>query len=899
MKKVHGVDVVGFKIPTFVQNDQRQKENADKSLGGNELKIRELADQEVDFSYLRQRLEAISKIKNDTGIESQAAMPIEPFTWAALIAAGAAGYEAAKRLYNNWIRSSQKSEVDNSVVRAIESLGEHFSDKLLATVPPTQKEVRSAVEKIATAEISDASDILEKVKTALVKLVTSEQHSNADLDSQNNSKRTARGFALALEGICSRADINSEKVVEVCDEYINLLKEPSGKYPLLDEAAKESMRLLFVRNWKVPVKDYKVPSQVRIKEYRLGLYQVMYATAADTSCDFLYLRTPMSQVPSSLQEKAKEFRDALVVEAHEYEVNLHKMDIGNYSKPVVDEIEKILTLSPEISQSKWSQKARDQEKIAQENQRRLTALKAWAMPATYMSEADLQTSFEQMALQNQELVEGLDEFRNLYLTDSFATEDKLNEQLTRVLDLTGLDSKVNNAKLTEKSFEKGHFFFRYLNHWIEKKITVGDTRKGPLKNYLSATNRDRILRICQVVVNDKTNFPSTTRNYSFYTKPELTSVPGQALSLHHKLTKCFKPDGYIDVHGLEPLVIENVLHNLSPSGSENEKVAGGFVFSGPAGTGKSSFADALAGQMALPIFKLDGSTVKAGKMGGVITYESRKITTGEFFDIVRANMPCVLLLDDVDQYLIPRKADAGWEREPSPEETELTSSFLEPIQKLRDQRGASKVILIATTNLPTSSNINIALIDEKGECAGAKQELFKHISSTAFRDGRFDYPVFSFHKLYNADQGKAFAIAFFKPLEDLGRLTGTVDYDELGNIAKDYTPATLEKVIATLLPKLESQITITQLLDTLKKQTDRFFASADPELIEDIKSLVHVLSKNGSKKKSGGEFNFYELALAATGLNYKQIKTAIEDLTPEVLTQQNILDAFEKVKQQP
>ncbi|MBI3309067.1 MAG: AAA family ATPase, partial [Candidatus Melainabacteria bacterium] len=662
---------------------------------------------------------------------------------------------------NGWVRNSQKSDIDSSVTQAIESLGDYFSDKLLAPVLPTKEVVRSAVEKISTGEISDALDTVDKVKTAIVKLVTSEQHSNLEQDSQNNSKRTIRGFTLALEGLCSRADVSSEKVVEVCDAYINLLKEPSGKYTLLDDSAKESMRLLLVRNWKAPVKDYKVDVKLeRTKEYRLGLYQVMKATVADTSRDFLYLRTPISQVPANLQEKAKELREALV-EAYGYEVDLHKVDIGNYSESVAEEIKKILELSPEISQSKWSQKARDQEKIAQENQLRLTTLRTWAVPATYMPEADLQTSFEQMSLQNQELVEGLDKFKDLYLTNDFVNEDKLNQQLTRVLDLTGLDSKVNNANLSEKNSEKGHFFFRYFNHLAEKKITVEGTKKGPLKNYISATNRDRILRTCQTVVHNKADFPSTARDYSFYTKPLIEAVPGQALLLHHKLTKCFKSDGYIDVHGLKPLVIENALQNLSPSGSETEKIAGGFVLSGPAGTGKSSFADAVSGQMALPVFKLNAGTVKAGTIGGIITYESRGITVGEFFDIVKANSPCVLLLDDVDKYLIPRKADAGCVREPSAEETELTTSFLESIQQLRDQRGASRVVLIATTNLPHSSSINIALIDGKGECEGAQIELFKHVSSTALRPGRFDHPVFSFHRLYNADQGKEFAVAFF------------------------------------------------------------------------------------------------------------------------------------------
>ena len=49
-------------------------------------------------------------------------------------------------------------------------------------------------------------------------------------------------------------------------------------------------------------------------------------------------------------------------------------------------------------------------------------------------------------------------------------------------------------------------------------------------------------------------------------------------------------------------------------------------------------------------------------------------------------------------------------------------------------------------------------------------------------------------------------------------------------------------------------------------------------------------------KQLAGELDYSALAIAAKGLKPLQIKKALEELTPETLTQENIIAAFEQVR---
>lgn len=137
-------------------------------------------------------------------------------------------------------------------------------------------------------------------------------------------------------------------------------------------------------------------------------------------------------------------------------------------------------------------------------------------------------------------------------------------------------------------------------------------------------------------------------------------------------------------------------------GAKTETRNGIFLYGEP-GTGKTVFAEALAGEVGLKIMK-----VNVGSMA------SRWInqTTEQLQDIIDSAVrqaPCVLFLDEVEAIFPDR---SRIERANS-EESKVVASFLSSIEKLRNGR----VLLIAATNYKD------------------------RVDAAAIRDGRFDFHI--------------------------------------------------------------------------------------------------------------------------------------------------------------
>lgn len=137
------------------------------------------------------------------------------------------------------------------------------------------------------------------------------------------------------------------------------------------------------------------------------------------------------------------------------------------------------------------------------------------------------------------------------------------------------------------------------------------------------------------------------------------------------------------------------------AGKKNGK--NGIFLYGEPGTGKTAFAEALAGEVGLKIMK-----VNVGSMA------SRWInqTTEQLQDIIDSALrqaPCVLFLDEVEAIFPDR---SRIERGDS-EESKVVGSFLSSVEKLRDGR----VLLIAATNYKD------------------------RVDAAAIREGRFDFHI--------------------------------------------------------------------------------------------------------------------------------------------------------------
>ena len=841
---------------------------------------------------LRHKIEAIQKAKKDLCLETEAAT--DPATAFAVVGGGIALGKAIHGLIIRYQKNKKLAEIARLTEKGIESLGKNFESLSIHN----DSERYDAIKNFTKADLENPTQIINDVNEAISAYLNN--YSYILKEDEPIVKATIRGFFAALEALYQRSDVQSVNWKRIA-QYL----EQAGKIPLLDSTSIEHMSRILVRNWKVPVED-KIPNpDSKTQEYRTTIYTAMLKTLVEsnelTNEDPLFLRTDASGFSEPIKSKSEELRKALV-KALTSEIECEKKKKSQYSYAVVKLIEAILSNATQIPKEEWNQAAKDKKVLDEANRCSCIKFKDWASSVTGMSQTKLEECFEHLVSHAQTLVKGLDKLKDLNKMDHFDDKPELNKGLSEVLNLVDKNPNWDLVKLSEKNAEMGLFMFRYLNSLLENEVSIGGKTKSAFKNHLSEENKDRLLKICHRVVHDEVNFPSTARDHSFFAKPLLNSVPGQALSLYHKLTRCFNTDeGYVDVHGVKELVLDNAAHNLSPTVQKGEALTSGFLFSGPPGTGKSFFAEALANQLAVPLFRLNPSMLAFKRGNLTVDFNGERMPLGEFFEIIKGNSPCVLLLDDVDALLPPREIDRSAQDDnkikDKKDNSTPTGIFLPEIQNIRNESGA-KVVLIMTTNFPPSGKINLAQLDEKGYSIEGYKELCRYVSRAAIRRQRVDYKVFTFHKFFDEKQGEAFAKRFIGPYIRAGKISGNVDYAEAGKIIMRYTPATVETVFSNVISRSKTRVTQEKLLAELQKEPSMYEGRANPEIALKIQSKVTILVAEETKSLAA-DLDFDELAIAAASLDYNsQIRKALEELTPRVLTQGNILAAFEKVRKQ-
>ncbi|CAH1389071.1 unnamed protein product [Nezara viridula] len=114
----------------------------------------------------------------------------------------------------------------------------------------------------------------------------------------------------------------------------------------------------------------------------------------------------------------------------------------------------------------------------------------------------------------------------------------------------------------------------------------------------------------------------------------------------------------------------------------------GFLLHGPPGCGKTLLAQAVAGELKVPLVRVSGPELVAGVSG---ESESR---IRELFDSAVARAPCILFIDEIDAISPPRDvARREMERR-------IVAQLLTCIDGLSEVEGGSKVIIIGATNRP-------------------------------------------------------------------------------------------------------------------------------------------------------------------------------------------------------
>ncbi|ODN02269.1 Nuclear valosin-containing protein-like [Orchesella cincta] len=112
----------------------------------------------------------------------------------------------------------------------------------------------------------------------------------------------------------------------------------------------------------------------------------------------------------------------------------------------------------------------------------------------------------------------------------------------------------------------------------------------------------------------------------------------------------------------------------------------GFLLHGPPGTGKTLLANAIAGELQMPMLKVAGTEIVSGISG-----ESES-NIRELFNQALAVAPCIIFIDEIDS-VTPRRENANKEME-----RRIVAQLLSCIDDLTNKEKGNQVVLIGATN---------------------------------------------------------------------------------------------------------------------------------------------------------------------------------------------------------
>lgn len=116
----------------------------------------------------------------------------------------------------------------------------------------------------------------------------------------------------------------------------------------------------------------------------------------------------------------------------------------------------------------------------------------------------------------------------------------------------------------------------------------------------------------------------------------------------------------------------------------------GFLLHGPPGCGKSLLANAIAGELGVPLLKVSAPELVAGVSG-----ESEE-RIRDLFDQAASLAPCVLFLDEIDA-ITPNRNNAQREME-----RRIVAQLLTTLDELGEKEGGDQVLVVGATNRPDS-----------------------------------------------------------------------------------------------------------------------------------------------------------------------------------------------------
>jgi len=169
---------------------------------------------------------------------------------------------------------------------------------------------------------------------------------------------------------------------------------------------------------------------------------------------------------------------------------------------------------------------------------------------------------------------------------------------------------------------------------------------------------------------------------------ELAEAKAKLMTESLPFIETVKPLTFDDIGGYEPIKellrkrLINLLSNYEKALRYGLKLLRGVLFFGPPGTGKSTFAKAIAGEAKLPVFKIS-ETIFSSLYGE--TERNLKMT----LDAIERATPCILFIDECDRMFAKRG---------SLQEHEVTRRIKNILLEYMADPNR-RAIIVATTNL--------------------------------------------------------------------------------------------------------------------------------------------------------------------------------------------------------
>jgi transitional endoplasmic reticulum ATPase len=162
---------------------------------------------------------------------------------------------------------------------------------------------------------------------------------------------------------------------------------------------------------------------------------------------------------------------------------------------------------------------------------------------------------------------------------------------------------------------------------------------------------------------------------------------------------------FSSIHGNDTIKarLKEAAQSIISARTEQRTARNGILLHGEPGNGKTAFAEALAGELRLPLITLTYADVASHWVG----QKSTRVRAA--FEQARREQPCVLFIDEVDSFLESREGHSDGTKE----DRDLVNALLTLMVDIRQCR----VILVAATN-------HVARLD-----------------AASVREGRFDFKV--------------------------------------------------------------------------------------------------------------------------------------------------------------